>query len=129
MIVLDASAAVEWLVDLEHEAWVEETIVGDADLHAPHLLDIEVLGAIRRRAQRKELSSARAEQGVADFLDMSIARYPHWPLAARIWDLRRNLSVADAAYVALAEALDAPLVTTDRKLGRAPGLRATILMP
>lgn len=92
----------------------------DGDLHAPHLVDIEVLHAIRRLWLGGELAEGRAAEALRDWDDLRLTRYPHQGLAARIWSLRHNLSAYDAAFVALAEKLEVPLVTCDAKLGGAP---------
>ena len=128
MIVLDSSAAVDWLVEYEHGPWVDEQIRGE-DLHSPHLLDVEVLGVVQRRVQRRELSIARARAILEDLSDLDVARYPHLPLLGRMWELRDNLAATDACYVALAELLGARVVTTDLRLARAPGLRVEITAP
>jgi predicted nucleic acid-binding protein len=128
VIVLDSSAAVDYLVDHRRQgAWVGSHLLEDDDLHAPHVLDIEVVGALRRLVAAREISRARAERALVFLADLDVARYPHLPLIARMWSLRRNLSSSDAAFVALAEELGARLVTTDGRLGRAPGHRAEIL--
>jgi predicted nucleic acid-binding protein len=95
-------------------------------LHAPHLLDIEILHAVRRLVQREEISVARAEQALADFSNFLIQRHGHQQLTARIWQFRDSLTAYDVAYVALAEALDAPLLTCDAKLAHADGHQAQI---
>ena len=128
MIVLDASAAVDVLLGLEPQAsWVEEQLLGaGGSLHAPHVIDVEVAAGIRRRLSNRTVSESRARRALDDFRDLRMVRYPHTVLLERVWQLRRNLAPADATYVALAEALDAPLVTTDERLGRAPGHRARV---
>lgn len=95
-------------------------------LHAPHLLDVEAAQVIRRYAANGEIDSARGRLALADLADFPLRRYPHNFLLPRIWDLRNNLTAYDAAYVALAEALDAPLLTRDRRLAAAAGHRAQI---
>ena len=129
MIVLDSSAAVDYLARLAPSQWVAEQIELDPDLHAPHLLDIEVTGSLRRLLQASFITERRARAALDDLAALDLARYPHLLLLDRIWQLRRNLTAADAAFVALAEALDAALVTTDRKLAGAPGVRARIVSP
>lgn len=127
MIVLDASAVVDyvlWIGAAERIA-TRISLTGEA-MHAPYLLDIEVAHAIRRYALRGVLSPARGAEALSDVAELRLRRYPHLPLLPRIWELRENLSAFDAAYVALAEALDAPLVTSDAALARAPGHRAQI---
>ena len=95
-------------------------------LHAPHLLDLEVAQVLRRFCARGELTVTRAGEALADLLDFPLTRYPHDLFLERIWQLRENLTVYDAAYVALAEALSATLVTRDVRLGRSPGHAASI---
>jgi predicted nucleic acid-binding protein len=97
------------------------TVAQDGDLHAPHLIDIEVLHAPRRLTALGELSDDRAAGARADFGELVIVRYPHVGLSDRIWGLRRNLTACDAAYVALAETLAVKLVTCDARVARAPG--------
>ncbi len=127
MIVLDASAAVDLLLRLGAVARIEARLLRSGEtLHAPYLFDVEVLQALRRRALRRELTGHRADEALEDFAALDVVRYPHLPLIERIWTLRSNVSVFDAAYLALAEALDAPVVTADVKLARAPGHHARV---
>jgi len=127
MIVLDASAALEVLLRAAgNRQLVTRTLSSAELLVAPHLLDLEVAHVLRRFVAGGELTAARAEQALADYDDLRIARYPHRPLLPRIWQLRENYTAYDAAYLALAEALGAPLVTCDRRLATAPGHRATV---
>jgi predicted nucleic acid-binding protein len=127
MIVLDASAALEVLLRAAgNRQLVARTLTSAELLVAPHLLDLEVAHVLRRFVAGGELTAARAEQALADYDDLRIARYPHRPLLPRIWQLRENYTAYDAAYLALAEALGAPLVTCDRRLASAPGHRATV---
>ena len=95
-------------------------------LHAPHLLDIEVTQVLRRLVRQKEITLARADQALEDLSHLVLERHDHLSLVPRIWQLRDSLTAYDAAYVALAEALDAPLLTSDAKLAGAHGHRATI---
>lgn len=97
-----------------------------ASLHAPHLLDLEVLHVLRRFERRGMLDRARASEVVEDLLDLPLTRYPPDPFASRIWELRGALTAYDAAYVALAEALGAPLLTRDAALGATRGHRARV---
>jgi predicted nucleic acid-binding protein len=97
-----------------------------ASLHAPHLLDLEVLHVLRRFERRGILEPSRAAEAVEDLLDLPLTRYPHDALAGRIWELRGGITAYDAAYVALAEALGAPLLTRDAALAAARGHRARI---
>ena len=97
-----------------------------SSVHAPHLIDLEVIGAMRRLVMQRSVTIERAEEALRDFAAIAIVRYPAGGLTDRIWQLRLNMTVFDAAYVALAEALDIPLVTTDARLARAPGHRARV---
>lgn len=127
MIVLDASAAVEWLLGLPMADAVGERISDDNEsLHAPHLLAVEVTQVVRRFVAAGELDAARGADALADLVDLDVARHPHEPLLPTVWRLRDNLTAYDAMYVALALALDAPLVTLDAQLARAPGHGARV---
>ena len=127
MIVLDASAAVVVLLNMDATASAILDRMADSDegLHVPHLFEIEVLSALRRHAT-SGISEKRSAELLEDLMTMRITRYPHTALLARIWELRNNVTAYDAAYVALAETLDAPLVTMDARLARATGIRATV---
>ena len=127
MIVLDASAAVEWLLQTSAGQRIEKRLYSVKEsLHAPHLFDIEVTQVLRRLAREGTVPGKRADEAVRDLLDLRIARYPHFVLLPRIWQLRRNLSAYDAFYVVLAEKLGASLVTRDGRLAAAPGHAAII---
>lgn len=97
-------------------------------LHAPHLLDVEVAQVLRRYALAGEVEPRRCAEALEDLAAFAITRYPHDFLIPGVWELRGNLSACDAAYVALAEALDAPLLTRDRRLAGAPGHAARIAL-
>ena len=97
----------------------------DPALHAPHLVDLEVLSVLRRQAAGL-LDARRAGFALDDLVDLPLVRYPHAGFARRVWELRGNLTPYDAAYVALAEALGCPLVTADARLARAPGTRCDV---
>ncbi|MCO8126028.1 type II toxin-antitoxin system VapC family toxin [Acidimicrobiia bacterium EGI L10123] len=125
MIVLDASAAIEVLIGEPNET-LAARLAGEAVLHAPHLLDTEVLHVLRRLEQQGSLTGDRVDGARRLFELLEIDRYPHVPLSARVWELRPVLSAHDATYVALAEALDATLVTTDRRIAGASGLHAQV---
>lgn len=99
---------------------------GGEDLHAPHLFEVEVLSILRRYALNGSLSLGRARLALDRLSTLSISLYPHTALLPRVWELRDNVSAYDAAYIALAETLEAPLITTDARLARAPGIRAEI---
>ena len=127
MIVLDASAAIEWLLQTDTGRRVEARMFGDPQtIHAPHLLDVEIAQVLRRLAAARVITPVRADEALDDLRDLAVTRYPHDPFLDRIWDLRGNLTAYDAAYVALAEALDAPLVTCDARLASGRGHRARV---
>lgn len=127
MIVIDASALLEVLLRNAAAPRIEQHVFAAGQtLTAPYLLDIEIAQVIRRYAAKGEISDARGREALADFADFAIYRYPHDVLLPRIWELRHTLSAYDAAYVALAEALDVPLVTRDKRLAAAAGHRARI---
>jgi predicted nucleic acid-binding protein len=121
VIVLDASAIVELLLRSTRGSRVRQRLNQDHDLHAPHLLDIEVMHAFRRLVRSQYLEPGRGALALEDFRDLNIRRYPHVPLMSRIWALRHNFSAYDATYVALAEALRASMITCDERLASAPG--------
>jgi predicted nucleic acid-binding protein len=123
MLVIDASAT----ADLVLARPIAENVTGhivdhNGDLHAPHLLDIEVVSAVRRLVASGEATPTRGVEAITDLLDLPLVRYPHEILVPRIWELRQNFSSYDAAYLALAESLTdegVPLLTTDQRLARA----------
>jgi predicted nucleic acid-binding protein len=126
MLVVDTSAIVDALVGQSPKPQLITRLSTDADLHAPHLLDVELLHALRRLVSTGRLSEDRAAEARADFADMVILRYPHQPLADRVWELRHNVGAYDATFLALAEALEVPLVTCDARLARAQAHHANI---
>ena len=122
MIVVDASALLELLLQTSIGIRVEARLLRDNDeLHAPHLVDVEVVQGLRRLVRMGELSSARADEAIADLVDLDLHRHPHVDLLRRAWKLRDNVSAYDAMYVVLAEAIEATIVTCDRPLAKAPG--------
>lgn len=126
-IVLDASIVVEVLLSsTEGKRIVQRLVAEDVPLHAPELLDVEVLHVLRRAIQRGAMTTRRAEQAIRVLELLPLTRHAHGPLRRRCWQLRANLSAYDAMYVALAEGLGARLFTRDVRLGRAPGLAATV---
>lgn len=122
-LVVDNSAIVNALAATPRPAGLLATLSEDGDFHAPHLIDVEFLQATRGLVRSKQLTLDRAADAHLDFASLPLTRYPHAPLSDRVWELRDNLSAYDAMYVALAEALEAPLVTCDAKL--AAGARKT----
>ena len=123
MIVLDASALLEMLLRTPRGiARATQLLSGSADLAAPDLIDIEVAQVLRRYAHREALSPQRGKAALEDLSAFPITRYPHEPLLQRVWDLRANFTAYDATYVALAEWLNAPLLTCDERIARAPRL-------
>ena len=117
MIVVDASAILEVLLQTPEASRVSRRIFATGEtLHAPHLLDLEIAQVLRRYLRLRVISADRGANALEDLADLPLHRYPHFVLLPRIWQLRYNLTAYDAAYLALAEALDAPLVTRDRAL-------------
>ena len=127
MIVVDASAVLELLLGtVLADRGAAHTLASGQMLHAPHLLDVEVTQALRRLVQLGDVTVARAQQALDDQAVLVVDRHSHQQLIPRIWRLRESISAYDAAYVALAEALDAPLLTCDAKLARSHGHHARI---
>ena len=127
MIVLDASAAIDWLLQTPAGQRIESRIYSrNQSLHAPHVIDLEIGQVLRRLVHEARVSAQRADQAIQDLLDLRLTRYPHVVLLPRIWQLRHNFSAYDAAYVALAEELDATLITRDSRLAAASGHRVVI---
>ena len=125
MLVVDASAVTELLLGRAAGGTVAEELRNhEFDLHAPHLLDVEVLSALRRLVAAGHASAERAAEAIADLLALPLDRHGHDVLVPRIWELRENLTAYDATYVALAEAVadeGASLITADARLARATG--------
>ena len=127
MKVLDASVLVEFLTGGEHAESAERRLMSSPGwLWAPYLVDAEVGHALRAEVRAGEISARAARAALGDLMEMRLQRVAHHLLAERAWELRQNVSFYDALYVALAEALEAPLLTLDSRLARAPGLRAEI---
>jgi predicted nucleic acid-binding protein len=125
--VVDASAVMELLLGTPlGRRCSERLLTSDEHLCAPHLLDVEVAQVLRRYAREGVLTPERGQEALRDLSDLPLARYPHEPFLGRIWELRDVLTAYDAAYVALAEALDVPLVTCDARIGRASGHQARV---
>ena len=127
MIIIDASAVLELLLASPTGARIAERAFSEAEiLGAPHLIDLEVAQVLRRYTMSGDLEPTRAAEALQDFLDLPIERYPHDLFLIRIWQMRHNVTAYDAAYIALAEALDAVLITTDVRLASASGHDARV---
>ena len=127
MIVLDASAVIEWLLQSPIGAKVDRRIFSrPIALHAPHLLDLEVAQVLRRYVRDKVMTAQRGQEALEDLDALPLNRYSHDFLIPRVWQLRANLTAYDAVYVALSELLDAPLLTCDGRIASAPGHHATV---
>jgi predicted nucleic acid-binding protein len=127
VLVVDSSAVIEIVLRRPAAAAVERRVHDMRErLHAPHLIDAEVAHVIRRYVVTREIREDRGQVAIEDLIDFPMHRHPHQALLPRIWELRHNLSAYDAAYVALAEALGAPLITRDRRLGGSSGHAARI---
>ncbi len=128
-VVVDASAVAAALVDDGNDGtWAEAELIRD-DLAAPHLMPVEVANILRRAVLARHLSLDSATLAHRDLLRLPVQLFPYEPSAERVWQLRNNLSAYDAWYVAVAEALDAPLVTLDRRMSRARGPRCPFRLP
>ena len=128
MIVVDSSVLFHVLMDPALEPQVLARMQAGGDLAAPHLIDFEVANAIRRGVLSMNYSTDRAEQALIDLQDFTIERYPAAAMLHRIWQLRSNVTAYDASYVALAEFLAVPLLTRDRRLASAAGVKATVVL-
>ena len=127
MIVVDASALLEFLLQTALGTRVEARLFrDDVELHAPHLVDVEVTQGLRRLVRAGEVSPDRAAAAIADLVDLDLHRHAHLDLLTRAWKLRNNVTAYDAMYVALGRALDAPVITCDVPLAKAPGVHARI---
>jgi predicted nucleic acid-binding protein len=127
LIVVDASALIEVLLRTPAATAVENVLFAAGEtLHAPHLIDVEVAQVIRRYAAKGDIDGARGRAALVDLSDFPLRRYQHDFLLPRVWDLRNNLTAYDAVYVALAEVLDATLLTRDQRLAAAAGRVARV---
>jgi predicted nucleic acid-binding protein len=130
LIVVDASAILEVLLNTPAAERVSARLLDRREtLHAPHLLDLEVVQVLRRYEAAGDLSAERAALALEDLAAFPLRRYPHDMLVGRIWELRKNVTAYDAAYLALAEALGATLVTRDVRLARMRRLSARVEVP
>jgi predicted nucleic acid-binding protein len=127
VIVVDASTLVEVLLRARDAQAIEDRLFENGQtLHAPHLIDVEVAHAIRRYAISGQIEGDRGRAALAILAALPLNRYPHSFLLPRLWDLRNNLTAYDAVYIALAETLQVPLITRDRRLAGAGSHRARI---
>lgn len=122
MIVVDASAALSGLLN---NGSARQSLATD-QLHAPHLIDSEVASGLRRRVAARQVTADNGWAALDTWRQLGLTRYATYPLLERVWQLRDNLSAYDAGYIALAEALNCPLVTADVRLSHAPGIRCPV---
>jgi predicted nucleic acid-binding protein len=127
VIVIDASVLAPALADDGPDGDLARERLGGQRLAAPSIIDLEVTSVLRRAHRAGQLDERRALQALADLAALPLRRAPHLPLLGRIFELRENLTVYDAAHVALAEALDTTLLTGDERLARSPGPRCTVV--
>lgn len=128
-IVVDASVVAAALADRHADGPWAESVIGADDLAAPHIMPVEVAAVLRRAERTRRISSDAATLAHADLLVMPVALFRYEPIASRIWELRRTVTSYDGWYVALAESLNAPLATLDRRLVAAPGPRCEFVTP
>ena len=128
-LVIDASAAVAALADSGADGQWAEPLLAEGSLAAPCLFSAEAANILRRLALGGTLTADEATLAHTDLHDLRAEMFPYAPFARRIWELRENVTCYDAWYVAIAEALDAPLATLDRRLAQAPGPRCRFLVP
>lgn len=126
MLIVDASCLYAIVAGKPVGQWIRARVAEDESQAAPHIVDVEVFGAIRREFRLGLLDRTAANQAVEELRDWPGERYGHRALLDRAWELRDNVRGWDAMYVALAEALDATLITCDERLGRASGVRCPI---
>jgi predicted nucleic acid-binding protein len=129
MLVVDASILFEVVADTPRAESLRLLLAADDDQAAPHLVDAEVLAVIQTHHRAGALDATAATQAVTDLGTWPGQRWPHRLLLDRAWELRDNVRAYDALYVALAEAMDATLLTLDERLARAPGIRCRVDVP
>ncbi len=127
MIVLDASATVDWLLQTPAGGQIDARIYSrNESLHCPHLIDVEVAHVMRRLVREGTISASRGEQALQDLLAVRMNRYPHFLFLPQIWRHRHNVTAYDAAYLCLAESIGATLVTRDARLASGLGHRIPV---
>lgn len=127
MIVVDASVLANALADDGSDGTAARArLAGDGDLAAPDLVDVETVAVLRKRWMAGDLSRNRFSTAIDDLEDLDMSRYPTLPLMRRAFELRNNVTVYDAVYVALAERLDWVLITADQRLASAPGVSCPV---
>ena len=126
MLVVDASVLAPVVADAGSDGLRFRGRLRGEVAVGPDLLRVEVTSVVRRHANTGQLTPEQADAAIGDLLDFPITVFPTAPLLRRVWELRQNLTAYDGCYVALAEAVDSPLVTADRRLANAPGLRCAV---
>ncbi|MGH2692002.1 MAG: type II toxin-antitoxin system VapC family toxin [Actinomycetota bacterium] len=127
MIVVDASVVVNAVADDERDGdLARDRIARESDLHSPHILDLEVLSALRKQTAARVLDEDRAAMAIEDLRSLGVVRHPHGVLLSRIWELRGNATPYDAAYLALAETLGCAFLTSDVALSKVRPVRCPI---
>ena len=127
-VVVDASVLVRAIVQSGQPGDRARSALTDEDLHAPEVIDLEVASALRRLVSTRAITGTAAGEALGLLATGPVQRYPHAPMLDRIWELRENVAPSDAAYIALAEALDAPVVTSDGHLARATSTRCRLTL-
>jgi len=128
-LVVDASVVVAALIDTGDDGTWAEQMLGSEALAAPHLMPVEAANVLRRATLAGDVSADSASLAHADLQDLRVDLFAFEPFAARVWTLRPSITAYDGWYVALAETLDAPLATLDRRLARSPGARCAFTLP
>ena len=128
-LVVDASVVVAGLTDSGPGGRWAESLLGGDSLAAPHLMPVGAANILRRAALAGDITADVASLAHADLLDLRVEFFPYQPCAARVWELRANVTCYDGWYVAVAELLDAPLATLDSRLANSPGPRCQFLLP
>lgn len=128
-LVVDASLVVSALVDAGNTGMWAESLLASGPLSAPHLMPIEVTNILRRAAAKGEITQDVASMAHADLLDLRVELFPYAPFAARVWELRDNVTSYDSWYIALAESLEVSVATLDHRMAQAPGPRCSFEIP